>query len=352
MGLLIRKNDTLVFQTQETFDFATIFEKANATLLQQFHLQNSTGVRVEMVFDWTLVSMQNCKSISIVVFWVLCALSLLQWVVLVARNVSGIGFYAFLEHAQLVSFMPLLTARYNPALYELFKTFLWSNLVFNRNSLYYDMNARYHSENARFYGLSNWDILRSAIIWGLLLLLILIANVIVHIVHKSKQPPQPVRFPASASQQMSSKPTLLEKVRRQFRFNIYIRFLMFAYMDLLLAAMLGTHRQPGESWFSIGRLFAVLSLVALIALPVVTMSALLVKFEFFLNKQSKKTLGALLEKIDKGTRYRVIQPAFFFVRRIMTAYMIMLSLNPNSQSAYVQFTVIITFSVLYIWYLL
>lgn len=128
--------------------------------------------------------------------------------------------------------------------------------------------------------------------------------------------------------------------------------MMFAYMDLLLTAMLGTHKEQGQSWFSITRLFAVIFLIALVALPVITMVALLVKFDFFLNKQSKKTLGALLEKIDKGTRYRVIQPAFFFVRRIMTAYMIMLSLNPNSQSAYVQFTVIITFSVLYVWYLL
>lgn len=99
---------------------------------------------------------------------------------------------------------------------------------------------------------------------------------------------------------------MLEKIRRQFRFNIYIRFLMFAYQDLLLAAMLGIYKEEGQSWFSIGRLFAVLCLIALIALPIVTMIALLIKFDFFLNKQSKKTLGALLEKIDKGTRYRVI----------------------------------------------
>ena len=58
------------------------------------------------------------------------------------------------------------------------------------------------------------------------------------------------------------------------------------------------------------------------------MIALLVKFEYFLKKESKKTLGTLLVKIDKGHKYRVVQPAFFFIRRIMTAYMIMLSLNP------------------------
>jgi len=119
--------------------------------------------------------------------------------------------------------MPLLTARYNPALYEIFKTFLWSNLVLNRDSLYYDLGSKYHSENARFYGLSNWDIYRSAIIWGGLLLLIMIANAIVHIIHKSKQSSQPNNFSRNsksqekvgyAGSQMSSKPTLLEKVRR------------------------------------------------------------------------------------------------------------------------------------------
>lgn len=151
---------------------------------------------------------------------------------------------------------------------------------------------------------------------------------------------------------MSSTPSLLEKIRRQFRFNIYIRFLMFSYLDLLLNVMLGVQKEEGQNWFSIWRLFAALFLIALVAFPIVSMVALLIKFDFFLNKSSKKTLGALLEKIDKGTRYRVIQPAFFFTRRIMTSYMITLSLSPESQSAYIQFTVIITFSVIYIWYLL
>ena len=109
-----------------------------------------------------------------------------------ARNVSGIGFYAFLEHAQLVSVMPLMTARYNPALYEVFKTFLWSNLIFNRDSLYYHFASNYHSENARFYGLSNWDIWRSAIIWAVVLLVIIIADAIVHLIHKSKQAKKPI----------------------------------------------------------------------------------------------------------------------------------------------------------------
>lgn len=98
-GLLIRKNDTLVFQTQDNFDYLSILEKANSSLFEKYRLQNTTSVRVDMIFDWSLPSMKNSKRISTVVFWVLCALSVVQWIALVARNVSGIGIYAFIEHA-------------------------------------------------------------------------------------------------------------------------------------------------------------------------------------------------------------------------------------------------------------
>lgn len=84
---------------------------------------------------------------------------------------------------------------------------------------------------------------------------------------------------------------------------------MFAYFDLLLISMLGVagnKNKSGKSWLSFSRLLAVIGLAALIILPIVAVVALLWRFEFFLNKQSKKTLGALLEKIDKGLRYRVI----------------------------------------------
>lgn len=128
---------------------------------------------------------------------------------------------------------------------------------------------------------------------------------------------------------MSDKPTLLEKIRRQFRFNIYIRFMMFAYFDIITISLMGIRTQDSTStWLSATRLISVIGLIALIILPCVVIGALLAKFEFFLNKTSKKTLGALLEKIDKGTRYRVVQPAFFFVRRIITAFMIAQSSFP------------------------
>lgn len=132
---------------------------------------------------------------------------------------------------------------------------------------------------------------------------------------------------------MSEKPTRLEKIRRQFRFNIYIRFMMMAYFDFVTVA-LQRIRLSTKSWISMTKLISVVGLAALIILPIFAMGALLVRFEFFLNKSSKKTLGALLENIDKGTRTRVIQPAFFFVRRIIYAYLISISDGPSAQYAF------------------
>jgi hypothetical protein len=215
--------------------------------------------------------------------------------------------------------MPLLCARYNPQLYEIFKAFLWSNLLFGRNSLYYDATADYYSDHARFYGVSNWSLYESAIIWACIFGIILIANGIVHFIHKRTSYQKDSGLQRTIH--MSDKPTMLEKVRRQFRFNIYIRFMMFAYFDIITICFMGVWKES-ESWLTVGKFFSIVGVAALIILPCVVIGALLYRFEFFLDKSSKKTLGALLEKIDKGTRVRAIQPAFFFLRRIITAFMI------------------------------
>ena len=281
----------------------------------------------------------NAKKASIVAFWVLMVIVAIQWIILTFRGVSGIGFFSFLEYAQLISFTPLLTARYNPELYEIFKTFLWSNLIFNRKLTYFNPNSSYQSENAKFYGLSNWQIIESNIIWGALFVIILIVNLVVHLIYKKQAAEQLLlwrRNPLNKglnlrhSDILSENPTRIDKLRRQFRFNIYIRFMMFAYFDLLILTMLGvfynSESATKKSWISFTRLFSVIGLSALIILPIVAVVALLWRFQFFLDKHSKKTLGTLLLKIDKGHKFRVIQPAFFFIRRIVTAYLIILSM--------------------------
>lgn len=93
--------------------------------------------------------------------------------------------YIFIDYAQLVSFMPLLCARYNPQLYEVFKSFLWANLCLERPNYYYDVSSNYYSDHAQFYGLSNGQLFSSTLIWGGILLLLLIVNCIVNLLHRN-----------------------------------------------------------------------------------------------------------------------------------------------------------------------
>jgi hypothetical protein len=79
--------------------------------------------------------------------------------------------------------------------------------------------------------------------------------------------------------------------------------MMFAYFDVITISLMGLRE---GLWLSWERLLSVIVVVMLIILPIVVFTALLTKFDFFLNKSSKKTLGALLEKIDKGTKFRVL----------------------------------------------
>lgn len=79
--------------------------------------------------------------------------------------------------------------------------------------------------------------------------------------------------------------------------------MMFAYFDVITISLMGLRE---GLWLSWERLLSVIIVVMLIILPMVVFTALLTKFDFFLNKKSKKTLGALLEKIDKGTKFRVL----------------------------------------------
>jgi hypothetical protein len=81
--------------------------------------------------------------------------------------------------------------------------------------------------------------------------------------------------------------------------------MMLAYFDVITISLMGL-REDERSWLSWARLLSAIAVAILIILPIVVFTALLTKFDFFLNKSSKKTLGALLEKIDKGTKFRVL----------------------------------------------
>lgn len=79
MGLLIRKNDTLLFTAVEKFDYLSLFKNNSLDILVEYQLQKSAGIRVDMIFDWTLSYMQQLRTAGTVWFWLCIGLVLVLW---------------------------------------------------------------------------------------------------------------------------------------------------------------------------------------------------------------------------------------------------------------------------------
>jgi hypothetical protein len=130
---------------------------------------------------------------------------------------------------------------------------MWSHLIFGRNT-FYPLTGKevFYGENARFYGLSSKHLWGGILIWVIILLLIFAVNGCVHLSYKLRQekannsPRRRQSRPSMHSDKQPENPDRIDKLRRQFRFNIYIRFLMFAYFDFVLISMLHIFDGEGE----------------------------------------------------------------------------------------------------------
>ena len=69
--------------------------------------------------------------------------------------------------------------------------------------------------------------------------------------------------------------------------------------------------------------FFVISVVA----PVFIITLLLRRFELLKVKEGKKKFNALVLKIDKNSKWRVMNIAFFFGRRLLTAMLLTLPID-------------------------
>lgn len=98
-GLLIRKNDTLVIDRLLEYDYVSTFLDNSTAFLESYQMQNTTTLRIEMVFDWSLSYMQQLKKASTLGFWISIGAVLLLWLVLVLRNVSGVAMSIFIDYA-------------------------------------------------------------------------------------------------------------------------------------------------------------------------------------------------------------------------------------------------------------
>jgi hypothetical protein len=136
----------------------------------------------------------------------------------------------------------------------------------------------------------------------------------------------------------------------QFKFNAYIRFFMLAYFDFsffsILKIMEGDTSSPTRQ---VATFFSYAFFVMSIVVPVFLLSIILRKFPVFKEKAGKEKFNTLMLKIDKASKWRVVQPMFFFGRRIVTAGLLCLPID--NQYIFLQYIFVLVTSHIYILYL-
>ena len=123
--------------------------------------------------------MQFYRNLAVTLYYVMIAIILLQFVVLMARNVTLLPLWTLIEYMQLIAFMPLYNFKLIPYLYDAFKPMLVGHIVlFNSSFFFQDMDDEYFNVNYEYYWLSVGKLIQSLMNILLLLCLLLFINLV------------------------------------------------------------------------------------------------------------------------------------------------------------------------------
>lgn len=136
----------------------------------------------------------------------------------------------------------------------------------------------------------------------------------------------------------------------QFKFNAYIRYYMLVYFDTTFFAVMKIMDDNNET---VARKAALLLSYVIFVVNIV-MPALLIwhvnrRFDILAMKEAKQSFNSLLLKIDKASRWRIMNPAYFFARRLLTA--MLLTLPIENTFIFLQYVFILMSSHAYILYM-
>jgi len=114
----------------------------------------------------------------------------------------------------------------------------------------------------------------------------------------------------------------------QFKFNVYIRYYMLVYFDTTFFSIMkifeGNNSTPARKT---ALLFSYVVFVINIVLPVVLISTIFRRFDILKIKDAKQSFNTLLLRLDKNSKIRIIVPAYFFIRRCLTACLLTLQID-------------------------
>jgi len=136
----------------------------------------------------------------------------------------------------------------------------------------------------------------------------------------------------------------------QFKFNAYIRYYMLVYFDTTFFSVMKIMDQNNEtSARKAALLISYIVFVINIVLPVFLIAHLNRRFDILAMKEAKQSFNTLVLKIDKASRWRIMNPAYFFARRLLTA--MLLTLPIDNTFIFLQYVFILMSSHAYVLYM-
>jgi len=137
---------------------------------------------------------------------------------------------------------------------------------------------------------------------------------------------------------------------RQFKFNAYIRYYMMIYFDsTFFSVMKITEGNNSTTPRKMALLLSYVLLFVNIWAPFFLVAAIFRRFEILKIKEAKQSFNTMITQIDKASRARIGNPAYFFFRRLFTA--ILLTLPIDNTFIFLQYVFILMSSHAYILYM-
>ena len=234
--------------------------------------------------------------------------------------------------------MPIYNFRLIPYLYDAFKPSLVAHMIiFDDTPFIEDLDKEYFNINYEHYWLSIGKLFQSFFFVCLFFVILVLANLLVFIIHKMNCSNQTLNNWAS-------------KKMTQFKFNAYIRFYMLVYFDTTFFSVMKI-MDPNNDTVArkAALLLSYILFVLNIVLPVFLIAHINRRFDILAMKEAKQSFNTLLLKIDKASRWRIMNPAYFFGRRLLTA--MLLTLPIDNTFIFLQYVFILMTSHAYILYM-
>jgi hypothetical protein len=122
------------------------------------------------------------RNMAVALYYVMIAIIVIQFFVLLIRNVTFLPLWTLIEYMQLIGFMPLYNFKLIPYLYDAFKPMLVGHIIlFNDSYLYKDISDDYFNINYEYYWLSISKLIQSLINILILLGIMIIANIVLFV---------------------------------------------------------------------------------------------------------------------------------------------------------------------------